>query len=162
MRVVLAVADRSTCVRGVKKVNGKYERDKKGKLVGQNRRFGCVIVKNDNILAQGFNDQYYGSPKCADAGCLREELNIPSGTQIEKCRAMHAEWWAFTNAGKMDSSPTLKGATVYVNAEPCEICAKMIVGFEIDTVVLLKGIYPTNGIRILKEGGVNIRYIEIN
>lgn len=161
MKVVLAVADRSTCIRGVKKIDGKLETDDKGNFVGQTRKFGCVIVKNDNILAHGFNDQYIGSAKCSEVGCLREERGITSGTQIEKCRAMHAEWWAFTNSGKTDNPHTLKGATLYVNAEPCEICAKMIVGYEIDTVVMLKGIYPTNGTKILKEGGVNIRYIEI-
>lgn len=162
MKVVLAVAERSTCVRGVKRINGKYERDAKGNFIGQTRKFGCVIVKNDTILGQGFNDQYIGSPKCYEAGCLREELIIPSGTQIEKCRAMHAEWWAFTNAGKAENPPTIKEAILYVNAEPCEICAKMIVGYEIDTVVLLKGIYPANGIKILKEGGVNIRYTDVD
>lgn len=162
MKVVLAIADRSTCVRGVKKINDKYERDEKGNLVGQTRKFGCIIVKDDNIVAQGFNDQYQGSQKCAKVGCLREELKIPSGTKIEQCRAMHAEWWACTNAGKMENPPSLKGATFYVNTEPCQICAKMIVGFEAEAVVMLKGVYPTNGTKILKEGGVNIRYIEVN
>lgn len=162
MKVVLQVADNSTCVRGMQKTNGKYKRDEEGKLIGQTRKFGCIIVQNNNIVSHGFNDQYIGSPKCADVGCQREEMNIESGTQIEKCRAMHAEWWAFTNAGKASNPPSLKGSTVYVNAEPCEICAKMIVGYEIDTVVMLKGIYPTNGTRIFKEGGVNIRYVDID
>lgn len=161
MKVVLAVAERSTCIRGVKKVRGILQRDKKGNYINQTRKFGCVIVQNDNIVAHGFNDQYPGSPKCAEVGCLRDELKIQSGTQIEKCRAMHAEWWAFTNAGATDNPHTLKGSTVYVNAEPCEICAKLISGYRVDTVVLLKGIYPANGIKILQEGGVNIRYVEI-
>ncbi|OGM89696.1 hypothetical protein A3J77_01690 [Candidatus Wolfebacteria bacterium RBG_13_41_7] len=161
MRVVLAIADRSTCVRGVKKVNGIYERDEKGKLIGQTRKFGAIIVKNDNIVAQGFNDQYPGSRKCVELGCLREEMKIASGTQIEKCRAMHAEWWAITNATKMDSPPSLKEATLYVNAEPCEICSKIIAGTGIDTVVMLEGVYPANGIQILRNAGINIRYAKL-
>ncbi|MFC1756475.1 hypothetical protein ACFLY1_00815, partial [Patescibacteria group bacterium] len=56
MKVVLAASERSMCVRGVNKSRGKYKRNKKGDLVGQTRKFGCVIVKNDNIIAQGFND----------------------------------------------------------------------------------------------------------
>jgi dUTP pyrophosphatase len=157
MGIVLAAAKRSTCVRGVKKIDGKYECDEKGELVGQTRRFGCLIVKDDNILAQGFNDQYPGSPKCVKAGCLREELKIPSGTKIETCRAMHAEWWAITNALK-GGTTGVKDATIYINAEPCEICAKIIAGLKVETVVMLEGIYPTNGIGILKEAEVNIRY----
>ncbi len=161
MMVVLAVANRSTCVRGVRKISGVYERDEKGKLVGQTRKFGAIIVKNDNILAQGFNDQYLGSKKCTELGCLREEMKIASGTQIEKCRAMHAEWWAITNPNRMDSAPSLRDAVLYVNAEPCEICAKIITGTGIDTVVMLEGVYPANGIKILRDAGINIRRIKL-
>ena len=161
MDVALKAAARSVCVRGVKKINGQYERDTKGKLVGQTRRFGCLIVRNDNIIAQGFNDQYPGSSKCAEAGCLREELKIPSGTKIETCRAMHAEWWAITNLARSGVGAGTTGATMYINTEPCEVCAKIITGLGIETVVMLEGIYPTNGTKILKEAGINIRYVKL-
>jgi len=162
MKVALAAANRSTCARGAKKdANGKCLQDEHGNLIGQTRKFGCIIVNDDNIIAQGFNDQYVGSPKCAEVGCLRDKLGIPSGTQIEKCRAMHAEWWAITNLARAGSAASTKGATIYVNAEPCEVCAKIIAGLGIDTMVLLKGVYPNNGIAILKEAGINIRYVEI-
>ncbi len=160
MRVVSAAAERSVCVRGVRKINGKYERDADGNLVGQTRQFGCIIVREDNIIAQGFNDQYPGSPKCAEVGCLREELGIPSGTKIETCRAMHAEWWALTNLARSGGGAT-NGATMYVNGEPCEVCAKIIAGTGIETVVMLEGIYPTNGTAILHEAGINIRYVKL-
>lgn len=162
MKVVRAIAERSTCVRGVKRINGKFERDAGGRLVGQTRRFGCVIVQEDNIVAQGFNDQYPGAEKCSKIGCLREKLKIKSGTQLEKCRAMHAEWWALTNLVRRKSAVGVQGATMYINAEPCEICAKLIAGAGIETVVILKGVYPQNGTKILQEAGVNIRYVEIN
>ncbi|MDP2933359.1 MAG: dUTP diphosphatase [bacterium] len=162
MKVTLAISDRSVCVRGVKKIDGHYERDGKGKLVGQTRKFGAIFVKDDNIIAQGFNDQYLGSRKCAETGCLREELKIPSGTQIEKCRAMHAEWWAITNAGRSGSGVSLKNSTLYVNTEPCEVCAKIITGLQLETVVMLEGVYPTNGIAILREAGINVRYVKID
>ncbi|MDD5433407.1 MAG: deaminase [Candidatus Pacebacteria bacterium] len=161
MTIVLATAERSRCVRGVKKIDGHYQRDDRGKLVGQTRKFGCIIVKGDNIIAIGFNDQYPGSLKCEDVGCLREESGIASGTQLEKCRAMHAEWWAITNLTKNVGGASAEGATMYVNAEPCEICAKIIAGLKIDTLVLLEGVYPTNGLNILKEAGVNVRYVKL-
>lgn len=161
MTIVLAAANRSTCIRGVKRTDGVCERDNEGNLVGQTRKFGCVIVKDDNIIAQGFNDQYPGSVKCAEAECLRTKLGIPSGTQIETCRAMHAEWWAITNLARSGSGVSTNGAIMYVNAEPCEVCAKIITGLGVDTVVLLKGVYLTNGISILREAGINIRYVKV-
>ncbi|MFH1581273.1 MAG: dUTP diphosphatase [Pseudomonadota bacterium] len=161
MGIVLATAERSRCVRGVKRVNGEYERDEKGNLVGQTRKLGCVIVgKEDNIIAHGFNAQYPGSSQCVEVGCLREEMSIPSGEQIEKCRAMHAEWWAFTNALRSGSG-SVKGADIFLNAEPCEICAKIITGLGIETMILLAGVYPTNGTEIIRNAGINVRYIEI-
>lgn len=160
MKIVLAAAERSVCVRGVKRIDKKYERNAEGNLVGQTRQFGCIVVREDNIIAQGFNDQYPGSPKCAEVGCLREELDIPSGTKIETCRAMHAEWWALTNLARSGGGTT-NGATIYINAEPCEVCAKIIAGTGIDTVVMLEGTYPTNGIKILREAGINIRYVKL-
>ncbi|MFC1756476.1 deaminase [Patescibacteria group bacterium] len=85
---------------------------------------------------------------------------MPSGTQLEKCRAMHAEWWALTNALRTGSA-AMKGAVMYINAEPCEVCATLITGTGIGTVVTLKGVYPTNGTKILSEAGINIRYIKL-
>lgn len=161
MAVVLAVAERSNCIRGVKIIDGKPERDNKGKLVGQKRKFGCVIEKGDNIISHGFNAQHKGSPLCAEVGCLRDAENIPSGTQIEKCRAMHAEWWALANMLTSGLGASTVGATMYVNSEPCEVCAKLIAQTEIDTLVLLEGIYPTNGLPIIKEAGINIRYVDL-
>lgn len=161
MGVVLVVANNSRCVRGVKRVNGECERNKEGQLVGQTRKFGCLIVgATDNIIAHGYNAQFPGSPKCEEVGCLREEQGIPSGEQIEKCRAMHAEWWAITNMCRGSSSGASK-ATIYLNAEPCEICAKIITGLNIEAMVLLRGVYPTNGTQIIRDSGVNVRYIEL-
>lgn len=141
MRVVLAIAERSTCLR-------------------PKRKFGCVIEKDDNIISMGFNAQYKNSPLCSGVGCLREAENIPTGTKIERCRAIHAEWWALTNLA-VSGGVSTKGATIYLNAEPCEICAKLIAQTEIETMVLLKSVYSTNGTQILRNAGINIRYIEI-
>jgi dUTP pyrophosphatase len=159
MDITLRVAARSRCVRGMKKINGIYQRDEKGRLIGQTRKLGCVVVKDDTILAQGFNDYRVGAPKCEIVGCLRDELNIPSGTQIEKCRALHAEEWALTNASRLGHGT--QGATLYANTEPCEVCATIITNAGIETVVAIGGIYPANGIQILRDAGINIRYIEL-
>jgi len=162
MKVALAVSERSNCVRGVKKdKDGQYLRDKNGHFIGQTRKFGCVIVKDDNIISMGYNAQHKGSPLCSEVGCLRDAENIPSGTRLERCRAIHAEWWALTNLLVSGTGVSTRGATMYLTAEPCEICAKLISQAEIETMVLLEGTYPTNGTKILREAGVNIRYIKL-
>ena len=161
MRVALAVAERSNCVRGVKRdAKGNYLKDEKGNFIGQTRKFGCVIVKTGNIISMGYNAQHKGSPLCSEVGCLREAENIPSGTRLERCRAMHAEWWALSNLVASGVGVSTKGATMYLNSEPCEVCAKLIAQTELETIVLLEGAYPTNGTKIVKEAGIDIRYVE--
>jgi len=161
MKIVLAAAERSNCIRGVEKdADGRYKRDEKSNFIGQTRKFGCVIVRGDNIISQGYNAQHKGSELCSEVGCLRETENIPSGTRLERCRAVHAEWWAIANL-MVSGSGSTKGATIYLNAEPCEICAKLITQSEIDTMVLLEGIYPTNGTAIIREAGINVRYVKV-
>lgn len=140
---------------------GQYKRDNQGNFIGQTRKFGCVIVKDDNIISMGYNAQHKGSLLCADVGCLRDLEKIPSGTRIERCRAMHAEWWAIANLAVCGSGGSTKGTTMYLNSEPCEVCAKLIAQTEIDTMVLLKGVYPNNGVRIVRDAGITIRFVKL-
>ena len=62
------VSERSTCLR---------------------RRFGSIIVKNDSIVATGYNGAPRGRKNCSDlASCKREEMNIPRGERYELCRSV--------------------------------------------------------------------------
>lgn len=160
MKMAVAASDRSNCIRGCPKNDqGGYLRDEKGRLIGQTRKFGCVIVNGDNIVGYGFNAQAPGQPLCSEVGCLRDTLNIPSGTQIEKCRAVHAEQYAFLKMVSSGVGASTHGATMYVTAEPCEVCAKLIAGSGIDTLVVLKDVYPNNQIDIVHSAGINVRYV---
>ena len=65
--IAQTVAQRSTCLR---------------------RKYGAVIVKNDEIISTGYNGAPRGCTNCSDLGkCKREELNIPSGERYELCLA---------------------------------------------------------------------------
>jgi len=161
MNMAIAASGRSNCARGcAKDEHGKYLRDKRGRLIGQTRKFGCVIVKDDNVVAIGFNAQAPGQLLCAEHGCLREELGIQSGTRIEVCRAVHAEQHAFLRMLSSGVGASTQGATMYVTAEPCGVCAKEIAGSGIESLVVLGNIYPNNAIDIVRAGGVNVRYIK--
>ena len=106
---------------------------------------GAIIVKEDQIIATG----YVGAPRktrsSLDHGfCLRKKLNIPSGTQYELCRSVHAEQNAIINAARAGVS--LLGGDMFIhgeyredhrvlNAFPCFICKKMIINAGLNRVI---------------------------
>ena len=116
MAICDLVAERSTCLR---------------------RKVGAVIVKEKNILATGYNGAPKGLPHCLDIGCLREEMNVPSGEKHELCRGLHAEQNAIIQAAYHGVS--INGATLYTTNLPCSICAKMIINAGIVKVIYKKG-----------------------
>lgn len=120
LEIARAVAKRSTCLR---------------------RQYGAVIVKNDEIIATGYNGSARGEANCCDMGeCWREKNAIPHGEQYEKCVAVHAEQNAIISASRKD----MIGATMYlvgfdggkeIVATPCLICIRMIANSGIKLVV---------------------------
>jgi dCMP deaminase len=74
------------------------------------------------------------------------------------CRAIHAEQMAITNAANEGSS--LKDCTMYCNAEPCLICAKMLTNIELEAVVILEGGYSnTEGLDVVMSAGIPVRAV---
>lgn len=89
------------------------------------RRVGAVLVKDRRILCSGYNGAPSGLPHCRETGCLRKQLNVPSGEKHELCRGVHAEQNAIIQAACHGIS--IKGAALYCTNQPCSICAKMII-----------------------------------
>ena len=120
------VARRSTCIR---------------------RQYGAVIVKNDEIVATGYNGAPRGDDNCCDIGeCWREKHNIPHGEQYEKCVAVHAECNAIISASRNE----MLGAALYLagfegwdkpneNPVPCMICERLIKNAGIEKVINQNG-----------------------
>ncbi|MBQ4452189.1 MAG: cytidine/deoxycytidylate deaminase family protein [Clostridia bacterium] len=121
----------------------------------QNRKIGCVIVKNKRVMTTGYNGAPAGVKTCVERGyCLRERLGIPSGTKHEICYATHAEQNAIIQAAKLGVS--IDGATLYCTHQPCTICSKMIVNAGIKRVVYREG-YPDDFAReIINESGLEL------
>ena len=124
------VAARSTCIR---------------------RQYGTIIVKDDRIISTGYNGSARGEENCNDVGsCWREVHHIPHGQQYEKCRAVHAEANAIINGNPTD----MIGATLFLagfengkpleQAEPCEMCKRMIQNARIKEVITYGGINNGN------------------
>ena len=121
--VALAVAKRSTCLK---------------------RHYGCIIVKNNEIIATGYNGSPRGGENCCDRGtCKRAGAQRYTG--YESCDSVHAEQNAMLESCRKD----MIGATIYLACEeakvneftafereitwheddnpvPCPICMRMI------------------------------------
>lgn len=136
MNIVDLVKDRSTCIR---------------------RQVGALIVNDKRILSSGYNGAPAGCRHCEETGCLREQLHVPSGERHELCRASHAEQNAIVQAAKHGVS--IEGSTIYVTAQPCVICSKLIINSGIKKVMYC-GNYPDElSVQLLKEAGVElVRY----
>lgn len=119
----------------------------------EGRQIGAVITKNKRILTTGYNGAPSGVKNCVEKGeCLRDKMQIPSGTRAEFCYAVHAEQNAIIQAAKLGVS--VEGATLYCTHQPCSICAKMIVNSGISRVVYREG-YPDDfAKKIMDEAGI--------
>lgn len=159
MTVALAASALSECARGCKlDEKGKPRRNRQGRLIGQKRRFGSVFARGTQILATGFNNPVSGFWPCLEKGCYRDKKRIRSGRQLERCSAVHAEQDAINNAAS--NGVALLGTTLYVTSAPCIMCAKQIVGLGLEALVVLKGVYPEDGLKVIEAEGLHIRFVE--
>ena len=118
-----AVLERSTCLR---------------------RKYGAIIVRNDEIISTGYNGAPRGRRNCTDLGrCTREEMKIPRGERYELCRSVHAEANAIISAARRD----MMDATLYLvgrdaktgeilnDTTPCSMCRRLIINSGIQKII---------------------------
>ena len=122
LNIAKAVAERSTCLR---------------------RNYGAIIVKNDEVIATGYNGSARGESNCCDIykSCPRKNKPHNSGDYSD-CPAVHAEMNAIISAARKD----MIGSTIYLvgvesdgtkikDIEPCPICKRLIKNAGIKTFV---------------------------
>jgi dCMP deaminase len=131
LKIASVVAERSTCRR---------------------HHVGAVAVKNKHILATGYNGAAAGLKDCLELGCLRDEMNIPSGERHEICRGIHAEQNVIVQAGLHGVS--LEGSTIYCTHTPCVLCAKMLVNAKIARFVSFARYNDDSFIDLFDEAGI--------
>ena len=99
------------------------------------RQVGAVIVKDNRILATGYNGSPSGLENCCDEGsCLRK--GSKSGENLNECMAVHAELNAILQCAKMGIC--CEDATLYVTTKPCASCMKAIIQSGIRKVVYIE------------------------
>lgn len=133
LKIASVVAERATCRR---------------------HHVGAVAVRDKHILATGYNGAPAGLRDCLELGCLRDELNIPSGTRHEICRGIHAEQNVIVQASLHGVS--LEGSTVYCTHTPCILCAKMLVNARVKRFVSFARYNDNAFIDLFKEAGIEV------
>lgn len=118
-----SVSERSTCLR---------------------KRWGCIIVKNDEIIATGYNGAPRGRVNCNELGYCTKKKILPDERHggYDACRSVHAEQNAMLSSQRkdmIDSSLFLVGIRVDTNeyeegASPCQMCRKLIINSGIKEV----------------------------
>lgn len=101
-------------------------------------QISAMFVKKGEILIQHTND-WHKEYNCSKIGCIRNEMQIPSGHRREICYGVCAEQWCLALAAKEGIS--LEGSTLYVTKHPCRICSSMVAIAGIKRVVYQEG-YP--------------------
>lgn len=139
LTIANVVATRSTCLR---------------------RHVGAVIVRDRQIVSTGYNGAPKGVRHCAEVGCLRSKLEIPSGERHEICRGSHAEVNAIAQAAAV-GVPTA-GADLYCTHEPCVFCTKALINAGIRRLVFVHP-YPDKLARELRgDSGVEVRQVDVS
>ena len=109
------------------------------------RVYGAIIVKNDEIIATGYNGAPRGRANCTDMGyCSRQVLKIPRGERYELCRSVHAEANAIISASRRD----IVGGTLYLvgkdaqtgrlleDATSCAMCRRLVINSGLEKVII--------------------------
>ncbi|KAF9436393.1 Deoxycytidine monophosphate (dCMP) deaminase [Entomortierella beljakovae] len=119
------------------------------------RRVGCVLVRENRVIATGYN----GTPKylknCNEGGCTRCNQATPCGQGLDRCLCMHAEENALLEAGRERVG---SGSTIYCNTCPCLGCAIKIVQVGVSQVVYSESYgMDVMTAEVLRKAGVELR-----
>lgn len=149
------------------------------------RKVGCLIVKDNSIISDGYNGTPSGFPNVCESvvctskwqhGCIIDAMPIDEVLShpkcIERCKnckyaklttynyVLHAEANAITKLSKSNNSS--EGATIYVTDEPCIECSKLIIQAGIKRVVYAREYRIHDGIELLNKAGIEVQQIHIN
>jgi dCMP deaminase len=108
---------------------------------------GAVLVRDNRIVAHGYNGAPPGQPHCTEVGC---DISPQGGCQ----RALHAELNAITYAAR--KGVRTEDSTMYLTLAPCESCAKLMVTAGIGRLIYVEDYRLIDGIDFLLLAGVEI------
>ena len=110
------------------------------------KNYGCIIVKNDEIISTGYSGAPRGRVNCIDLGyCTKKKIypDVRHGG-YDACRSVHAEQNAIISAARKD----MIGGSLYLvgkrkdngeyekGAMCCQMCRKLIINSGIEEVIV--------------------------
>jgi dCMP deaminase len=129
VQIAKAVATRATCNR---------------------KHVGAVIVRDQSILATGYNGSVKGTPHCDSHGHIMEDGHC--------VRTVHAEANAVAQAAKRGVS--LEGGTAYVTCCPCRGCFQLLANAGVREIIYAES-YRNEAIsQMALEAGVKVKSLE--
>ena len=111
---------------------------------GRRKQVGAIVVKNNQILATGYN----GTPKGWDNCCEVDGVTIPE--------VIHAEENCITKLAR--STESSEGAVMFCTYSPCLSCAKLIHGAGISKLYYAEEYRDTYPIEFLKKLKVKVEH----
>jgi dCMP deaminase len=138
MEVAASISKRATCDRG---------------------RSGCVIARDNQILATGYVGAPAGLPHCDEVGHEMRKVLHEDGSVSQHCvRTVHAEQNAICQAAKRGVA--IAGATLYCRMTPCRTCAMMIINCGIVRVVAERRYHDgAESEEMFRVAGVLLEYV---
>ena len=109
------------------------------------RKVGCIIVKDGQVISNGFN----GTPSGFDNCC---EINNETKPEV-----LHAESNALMKIARSTNSSI--GSTMYLTCSPCFECAKLIIQSGITRLVYKEDYRKEDGIDLLRLTDIIIEKI---
>ena len=108
LKMALLVSERGTCAR---------------------RKVGSIFVnKKNHVIATGYNGNPSGFTHCTDKPCAG--ANSLSGTDLDKCEAIHAEQNALLQCKNVYDIDR-----VYTTLEPCIHCVKLLLNTSTQQII---------------------------
>ncbi|RKP31495.1 hypothetical protein METBISCDRAFT_13969 [Metschnikowia bicuspidata] len=120
------------------------------------RRVGCVVVRDNRVVATGYNGTPRHLTNCNEGGCARCNQGNGSGAALSTCLCLHAEENALLEAGR----DRIAGdrSILYCNTCPCLTCSIKIVQSGIKQVVYAQSYsMDEQAHRVMNEAGIVLR-----
>jgi dCMP deaminase len=130
MKLAMLASERSTCPR---------------------MHCGCVLVRDKEVIATGYNGSIPGDSHCEDVGCLVVDNHC--------VKTNHAEVNALAQAAKKGHA--IDGSTAYVTNMPCTSCAKALIAGGIMRIVVFSDYHDTLAMEFFAKARIKIDKIPI-
>lgn len=124
------------------------------------QQVGAVLVKDNRIVAIGFNGTAPGESHC------NEKFDLKNYKDYETFRNDHHKWSRYNELHAEQNLISFcaknglktKGCTLFVTLSPCIDCAKIIVASGIKDIYYINEYDKENGLNFLKENGISINF----